>query len=283
VPEQAFYSALALPFIQVIMDELQGNNVGTTDTVDRSLAVCQYDATWRTDHHTGGGGSSATTTPMNRGYTLFFPKFLKAQRIYSPTPLGSLQKMSFRLLNPENAVLSAQPDAVQIPRVVFGDQVTGSCYADAAGEYLFLETAAWFPLWAFSKLDRIQIRGLSFTGSTAAMQTAGDALIRWLEDSTGHVVVGIAHTNGAGVTDGANDCGYANWIIVRNRFTDPTTGSCQRYLFTGSAVDEPIFETEFAGFANTGGALNLSRQVQLFLRIVTRELDHASIIRPDNV
>lgn len=284
VPEQAFYSALALPFIQVLMDELQGNNVGTTDTVDRSLAICQYDATWRTDHPHGSGGAGTTT---NRGYTLFFPKFLKAQRIYSPTPLGSLQKMSFRLLNPENSVLSTQPDAVSVSRVAFGDQITGSCYFDTTGEYLFLEAAAWFPLWAFSKLDRIQLRGLTFVGSTSTMQAAGDSLIRWLEDPAGHVVVGIAHTTAAGppvvVADGANDCGYGNWIIIRNRFTDPTTGSCQRYLFTGSLADEPVFETEFSETAGTGGALNLSRQVQLFLRIVTRELDHASIIRPDNV
>jgi hypothetical protein len=279
VPDQAFYSALALPFIQILMDELQGNNVGTTDTVDRSLAICQYDATWRTDQM---GGHHATTT--NRGYTLFFPKFMKAQRNYSPTPLGSLQRMSFRLLNPENSLLSATPDAISVTHVVFGDQITGSCYADATGDYIFLEASAWFPLWAFSKLDRIQIRGLSFTGT---MTAAGTSLNNWLENPAGHVVVGIAHTTAVGpplvLADGANDCGYANWIIVRNRFSDPTTGACSRYLFTGNVTDEAVFSAELAAWNNTGGAINLSRQVQLFLRIVTRELDNASIIRPDNI
>lgn len=281
-PEQAFYSALALPFVQVIMDELQGNNVGTSDTVDRSLAICQYDATWRSDQMTG---HHATMT--SRGYSLFFPKFMKAQRIYAPTPLSTLQRMSFRLLNPENTVLSAAPDAMLVPRVAFGDQVTGSCYADATGDYIFLETAAWFPLWAFSKLDKVQLRGLTFTGSTPALTGAGAELIRWMENPEGHVVVGIAHTTAVGppltLTDGANDCGYANWIIIRNRFSDPTTGACSRYLFTGNLVDEATFAAELAMWANTGGVLNLSRQVQLFLRIITRELDHTSVIRPDNV
>jgi hypothetical protein len=283
VPDQAFYSALAMPFIQVLMDELQGNNVGTTDGVDRSLAICQYDATWRSDQM---GGHHATTT--SRGYTLFFPKFMKAQRIYAPTPLGSLQKMSFRLLNPENTVLSATPDAVSVSSVTFGTDISGSCYADASGDYIFLETPAWFPLWAFSKIDRIQMRGLSFTGSTPALTAAGAELIRWLENPEGHVVVGIAHTTSVGppltvVADGANDCGYANWIIIRNRFSDPTTGACSRYLFTGDATDEATFSAELAAYPNTGGAINLSRQVQLFLRIITRELDNSSIIRPDNV
>lgn len=281
-PDQAFYSALALPFIQVIMDELQGNNVGTSDTVDRSLAICQYDATWRSDQM---AGHHATMT--NRGYSLFFPKFMKAQRIYAPTPLGSLQRMSFQLLNPENSVLSRTPDAVLVPHIVFGDQLTGSCYADASGEYIFLEAAAWFPLWAFSKLDRVQLRGLTFTGSTPALTGAGARLIQWLENPEGHVVVGIAHTTAAGpptvLADGANDCGYANWIIIRNRFSDPTTGACSRYLFTGSPATETTFAQKMAAWTNTGGVLNLSRQVQLFLRIITRELDHASIIRPDNV
>jgi hypothetical protein len=279
-PEQGFYSALAMPFIQVIMDELQGNNVGTTDSVDRSLAICQYDATWRSDQI---GGSTTTS----RGYTLFFPKFMKAQRIYAPTPLSSLQRMSFRLLNPENTVLSAAPDAVSVSHVAFGDQVTGSCYADATGDYIFLEASVWFPLWAFSRLDKIQLRGLTFTGTTSALTAAGAELNRWLEDPVGHVVVGIAHTTSVGpplvVIDGANDCGYANWIIIRNRFSDPTTGACSRYLFTGSLVDEAIFSNELATYTNTGGIINLSRQVQLFLRIITRELDNTSIIRPDNI
>jgi hypothetical protein len=210
---------------------------------------------------------------------------MKAQRIYAPTPLGSLQRMSFRLLNPENSVLSPAPDAVSVSHVVFGDQVASgsSCYADASGDYIFLETAAWFPMWAFSKLDKIQLRGLS----SPALTAAGTDLNRWLENPEGHVVVGIAHTTAAGppvvVADGANDCGYANCIIIRNRFSDPTTGACSRYLFTGDAIDEATFSAELAAWTNTGGALNLSRQVQLFLRIITRELDNSSVIRPDNV
>lgn len=282
VPEQAFYSALALPFVQVIMDELQGNNIGTTDTVDRSLAICQYDATWRSDQMTG---HHATMT--SRGYSLFFPKFMKAQRIYAPAPLSTLQRMSFRLLNPENSVLSTTPDAVSVSHLTFGDQVSGSCYADATGDYIFLEASSWFPLWAFSKLDKVQLRGLSFEGSMPALTGAGSALNRWLENPEGHVVVGIAHTTATGpplvLADGANDCGYANWIIIRNRFSDPTTGACSRYLFTGNAGDEATFAAELAAWTNTGGILNLSRQVQLFLRIITRELDNASITRPDNV
>jgi hypothetical protein len=285
--EDAFLSPLALPYVQVLMDEFQGNNtVGTNETVDRSLAICQYDATWKSEHH-----QSATT---NRGYTLFFPKLMKAQRVYAPTPLANLQSLSFHLLNPENLPLSTAPDCYKIKRIVYSNlpDVAGSCYSDAPGseaQYLFIETEKWFPLWAFSRLDRTTFSGLTFTSTTPAIQTAGESLNSWLERPEGHIVVGIAHTiSGTEVRDGANSCGYANWIVVRQRFEDPTTsGSCNRYLFTGSSIAESELATQIAAYDGTGfqrgGILNLSRQVQLFLRVITRELDPASNLRPDNV
>jgi hypothetical protein len=286
-PESAFVSSLALPYIQVQMDELQGNNtVGTNETVDRSLAICQYDATWKSDP------THVTTT--NRGYTLFFPKLMKAQRVYTPTPLANLQSLSFHLLNPENLPLSTVPDSFGVNRVVYShlSDTSGSCYSDASGgtaataQYLFIETKKWFPLWAFSRLDRVTFDGLTFTSTTPAIQAAGETLNEWLERPEGHVIVGIASSVSDGVQDSANSCGYANWIIVRNRFQDPTAGGCERYLFAGaneSGLADQIAAYNAETGYQRGGVLNLSRQVQLFLRVITREVDPASNLRPDNV
>jgi hypothetical protein len=289
-PEGAFLSSLSLPYIQVQMDELQGNNtIGTNETVDRALAICQYDSTWKSDP------THVATT--NRGYTLFFPKLMKAQRIYTPAPLANLQSLSFHLLNPENNPLSAVPDSFAVENILYSHlpDTSGSCYSDASGggidasgaQYLFIQTKKWFPLWAFSRLDRVTFDGLTFTSTTPAIQSAGEALNTWLEKPEGHVVVGIASTVDGGVQDGSNACGYANWIIVRNRFQDPTTGTCDRYLFTGNGTAEETLAGELSAYSASGyqrgGILNLSRQVQLFLRVVTREVDPASNVRPDNV
>ena len=286
-PADAFLSPLALPFVQVMMSEHQGNNFGTNDTVDRSLAICQYDSQWRTEH-TGG-------SLTNRGYTLFFPKFMKAQRLYAPTPLANLQSMSFQLLNPENRLLSPVSDSFLINRVVYSSDLSGSCYSDPSGdaagsEYLFIQTNDWFPLWAFSKLDRVQFDGLKFSSATPAIERAGLALNKWLEREDGHVVMGIAYSDlssGSVVVDGANACGYANYLIIRNRFLDPVAGGCERYLFAEGAMAEESLAEEVAAYGSSGyqkgGVLNLSRQVQLFLRIITRDFDAASNTRPDNV
>lgn len=288
-PESAFCSVLGLPFVQLMMDELTGNNMGTNPTVDKSLAICQYDSTWRSDH-------VSTTTTTSRGYTLFFPKLMKAQRVYAPTPLGSLQKLTFQLLNPENLPLSTIPDASLIRRVLYSHDISGSCYSDISGgasastaPYLFIETKDWFPLWSYLKLDRVQFRGLTFTGTSSANQTAGEVMNRWLERDRGHVVVGFAHTVDASgtpviVADNANASGYANWIIIRNHFDAQVAGTTARYLFAGSSAAEEAFADNLLSYTGqAGGLINLSRQVQLFLRIVCRDMDSATNIRPDNV
>ena len=294
--ELCFNSALALPSVTVIMDEMQGNNFGTNAAIDKSLAVCQYDATWRTDALNGDH-------TINRGYTLFFPKFMKAQRVYAPTPLANLQKMSFRIQTPENQLLSTVADAYAISHICYASDLPAGITTiisnydidvgglspatnAATAEYLFIQTDKWFPLWAYSLYDKIQLGGL--TPPTALTDdAAGRSFINWLQRDEGHIVVGIAYTDGTTIKDNSNKFGYSNWIIIRNKCTDPSEnqGTPTRLLFTGSGA-ETTFAQEWAAQADgqqKGAVLNLNRQVQLTLRIITREFDSASNVRPDNV
>ena len=294
--ELGFNSALALSSMTVTMDEMQGNNFGTNAAIDKSLAICQYDATWRTDSLNG-------EHTINRGYTLFFPKFMKAQRVYAPTPLANLQKMSFRLQNPENQLLSTVADAYAIRRICYASDLpvaatTISVYdIDVGGlspatnaataEYLFIQTDKWFPLWAYSLYDKIQLGGL-IPPTTLTDDAAGRSFINWLQRDEGHIVVGIAYTDGTTIKDNSNKFGYSNWIIIRNKCTDPSEnqGTPTRLLFTGSSGAETTFAQEWAAQpdgSQKGAVLNLNRQVQLTLRIITREFDSASNVRPDNV
>jgi hypothetical protein len=262
-PSLSFVSVLATPFITIVMDEMTGNNYGSNEKIDKSLAICQYDATWKSE-------TTSVTTTTNRGYTLFFPKFLKAQRIYAPTPLASLQKMSFSILNPENSPLSSIPDAYSVSNIFLGanSNIT-SCYRDTNSEYLFIRCSTWFPVWAFSALDRIQFAGLVSAGN--------DDIVDWLQQEHGHVVVQTAYNaTPTGIEDGTNTAGYANYVIIRNRFNDPTTGSSSRQPFVAEATTTSVEISQ-------GAVLNLSRQVQMSLRITVRELDSTTNLRPDNV
>jgi hypothetical protein len=274
-PTQAFFSVLAMPYVNVTLDEFTGNNFGTKESVEQSLAICQYDSTWRPDQLN-------VHREVNRGYTLFFPKFMKAQRVYAPTPLASFQRLSFQILDPEDHVLSKTPDAALISRILFGSNISGSCYDDPSGQYMFVQLKEWVPSWTFSQLDKVLFAGLTATGTDSATC----ALLDWLQRDEGHIAIGMSYTNdGTNVIDGPNACGYANLLVIRNRFADPATGTCGLNYFSGSAVGDAALATAMAGFPEAyqkGGVLNLSRQVQLSLRVITRELDSATNIRPDN-
>lgn len=273
------YSVLALPFINVLLDEWTGNNVGTNPTIDQSLAICQYDATWRSD-----GFISNTTS--SRGYTLFIPKFMKAQRVYAPAPLSNFQRLSFQILNPENQQLSKMPDSSAVSAIINGT-LSGSALF-GSDTYIAIITKEYFPQWAYSYLDKVTFAGLTFNSATPAVDAGGNALIEWLQRPEGNVVLGIGYTDPdtANITDGPNSCGYANVIFIKNRLNDAATnGTCSINPFTSGGDDTDMYTdmAEFPPSYQEGGVLNLSRQVQLVLRVITRELDPTTTTRPDNI
>jgi len=273
---QGCYSVLAMPSINVVADEFQGNNYGTNNAIDKSLAICQYDSTWRPDHF--------GTPVINRGYALFIPKFMKAQRVYTPTPLANLQTLTFRIQDTQNNLLSTIPDSAALETIAIGNTLTGppSEYIDAEGSYIFIRTKTWFPHWSFSQLDKIIIQGNSFiSGSQPAGSTE---FVSWLQGSAGHSVVGVAYdVSESEVEEGSNFVGYSNWIIIQNRFANPKTGSTELDYFTGSEEGDAQLGADLLHYPQEGGVLNLSRQVQLTVRIVTREYDIGTNVRPDNV
>ena len=110
---------------------------------------------------------------------------MKAQRIYTPAPLANLQTLSFRIEDPEHHLLSEVPDAALIGTIAFSSDVTGSCYSDATGEYIFLQTKTWFSIWTFNQLDRMAIKGLTFT--SGSQPAGGVALLDWLQGSAGQM------------------------------------------------------------------------------------------------
>ena len=268
----AFYSVLGMPFVTVVCDEHEGNNYGTTDVIDKSLAVCQYDALWRSD-------SFQTNDNTSRGYTLYFPKFMKAQRVYAPAPLATFQQLTFQLLNPENQLLSKTPDSYALSAFRIGSSVSGrTCYDDVSGNYIFVQTTDYFPVWAFSQLDRVTFGGQ--TGTTAA----AESFVDWLQRDQGHVIVGTAYGNTTTtIRDGYNTNGYANYVVIQNRYNPPNASgvvSISYFSGAGTTGDTTMMNSNISA---AGKMLNLSRQVQLALRVVCREKDPTTNLRPDNI
>jgi hypothetical protein len=284
--QHAFFSVLAFPYITILLDEYQGNNYGTNDAIDRSFAICQFDGNWQSTYET-------TATPnTNHGFSLFYPKFMRAQRIYEPTPLSSFQRLQFTVLDSQDQQLSVTPDCSLLQRLAWSFDVSGSAFSDSSGSYLFIQTREYFPVWSYSQLDKVIFDGLTFTSTTPVIAAAGKQVIQWLQNPEGTVVLGTAYTMAtdssgtAFVSDGANAAGYANWIIIQNRFVSPILGGVGLQYFVPAIHNDTALAAEFFRYPSHfqgGGVLNLSRQVQLVLRVVTRDYDSASNIRPDNI
>ena len=290
---------LSYPYIQVRIPELDTNNYGTNQALNASFGVLQYDANWIYD----------TSNSVARGYFAMIPKFLKCQKTYTPTPLATLQKLSFRFEKPDGSVLSTIPDTLDIKQVIptlamtagtmtAAGALTGTIYKyDATVEtngsaYYWLQTSTYFNHCAVSKGDKINVKNLSYTGAT------GDALIQlqdilpFLQQDSGLFVVGTGVISGTDTSswifsDGYNSQGYANAILVRGKFVDPSLTGGLNPVSPGNLADSYTSGKLSYFLVNTpttsGRLINQSHQVQIALRIIVREMDSTGILRPDNL
>ena len=287
VNTDAIVSVLSYPYVALRIAELNANGFGTNPTLDNTFAVTHQDTSWTSD-----------TTQKNRGFASLAPKYLKCQKIYAPTPLGSLQKLSIRLERPDGLLLSDALDVQYITNINFGNYLkTTNSGADlttvyqaglSLNEYVFINTSAWFSRFMVSDTDRIVIKGFTVatTGSGTPDTNSLTDFTNWINRAEGHYVVGIGYTNSTDITDGQNAVGYANYVIIRNRFADPTVGGATgRQYFGGSITLDNSLGTRLgsqASQATTSAFINMNHQVHVALRVVCREMDGASNLRPDN-
>lgn len=278
-------NVLSFPSVVVQVSELDGNNYGTNDTLERSFGVIHYDAQWSSDPAGNTAISTTTTNTISNGYVALIPKFLKCQKVYEPTPLATLQKLSIRLERPDDGqLLSATNDVLTMATYRFGSGVATSIYRSGAdpSSYIFIKTSTYFSRFMWEAGDRLRFASTVTPPGATSITTAASItnFLQWLNQESGQLLVGIGTTsdNLVNVTDGFNSVGYANVLIIQNRYGDPSTGSTTAYDFG----DEAAMNTAFATATYSGNTINLNHQVQAVFRIITRELDPTTKIRPDN-
>lgn len=315
----------SLPFAGVRIAELNNNSFSTNPEEDNSFAIVQYDTTWSSDLYVpqsylpAGSAANGAVPADKTGYTGFIPKFLKTQRIYSPTPLATLNKLTIRMERHNTQLISNDPDVFSISRIQLSDLLTNfggtgtttdnTNYSSATGTnmenpYIFIKTANYFLFSAISEGDNINIQGCSvISGANNVSEAGATDFANYINQSAGQYVVATGYIAVSGgnstINLGRNNAGYCNVIIVRNRFDNPaTTGGTTRnkgpsYFGGFLAVEENNTSGSSSGLTyvlnqtattQTNCALiNMSRQTNFVLRIITRDMDSTSNIRPDNV
>ena len=266
-------NVLSYPYVVVRIPELDGNTYGTDNNLDNSFGVLQYDANWYSD-----------TTNLTDGYLGMIPKFMKCQKVYHPTPLATLTKLSVELQTPNGVPLSSVADTLTISNVFIGNKLGGTVSSTLYGSdrgYIFIVSSTSFSQWTFAPGNRIQIQGLDASQITGGITTNGTNLIQYLQANP-LPIVAVANTTTPG--DGVNAVGYANVLIVRGPYVDPTTSSISISYFGGTTTTQDALGTSLQSTTFTGAKLiNLTHQTNIVLRVITRELDSTARVRPDNL
>jgi len=280
---------LSLPGISIHVDELESNVYGTDDTLDRSFAMLQYDAQWV-------GNTAALNNLPNSGYYAMIPKFLKCQRVYTPTPLATLTKMTIQLNKPNGTLVNSNLDTLDISGIAACNNLPTGAYSEDIGNfidtngnsrYYLISTKTWFNVTNFVIGDIIQIKGIN-TSLISNNDSAKADFKSYFENNNGLIIINIGSrfkdgAGGIGFNNSTNELNYANVLFVKARFNDPTTGSLTINPFGGTdaasqALEVAIRDVNFAG----ARLINTTKQTQLTFRIITRDMDSATRIRPNN-
>jgi hypothetical protein len=292
-----YVNVFSYPYLQVRIDELNTNGFGTNDGLNNSFGVISYDAYWASD-----------SGLKNRGFARMIPKFLKCQKVFYPTPLATLNRMTIQIQKPDGNVFCDSADALDISGVLPGTYLANGAspgwlptavkpivtsgttyYADASGEYLWIQAKSWFSSFSVTQGDRIVMKNIAYP---AIDTQASRDYISYLTQTAGHIVIDVAQvyvnpaTGKLNITVGPNKVGYANFIIIRNKFNDPTTGSSDLSNWGGTSSLSSAFLTSIAstpGFSSGARLLNTSHQLQMIFRVITRDMDSATRLRPDNL
>lgn len=345
---------LSLPYLQVRIPELNVNGYGTNDGMNNAFAAISYDAYWASDSNT-----------KNRGFARMIPKFLKCQKVYYPTPLATLQRLTFEIQRPDGTLVSTSSDTLTISMVLMptnGATTTNyKALTSTSFDWIWLRASTYFSKFLVTQGDRIVLKNVGFNSALTNASGSFAELVNFLTRPEGHLVsdIGISTGTLAGYTDGTNTAGYANSIIIRNNFQDPTTGATTVYpwvttlntvagTFTSAATAATIAPTSgtvtltigtglgyaaglqvfvtgatttnnftgvvssyvsatgvivitgigningtFAGsvvytvstgmIPSSGALINMNHQIQIIMRVITREMDAAAKLRPDNL
>lgn len=348
-------SIFSFPYLQVRIPELNVNGYGTNDGINNAFAAISYDAYWTSD-----------SNAANRGYARMIPKFLKCQKVYYPTPLATLQRLTFEIQRPDGTLVSTSSDSLTVSMVLMPNNTATTTNYRATGsatyEWIWLQTSTWFSQFLVSQGDRIVLKAVNFN-STLLSYAGVQELINYLTQPQGILVSAIGRSTGAidGYLDGGNTAGYANSIIIRNSFQDPTLGlttinpwvtnyvatlatfanasasititpvagrtvtltgmtsglpyvAGMQVLVTGDTTPADNFTGVIVSYSSTtmvvgsianvngsgyasadtyrvragliptaGRLINMNHQVQIILRVITREMDSAAKLRPDNL
>jgi hypothetical protein len=283
-----FIDYKSLPYITLKVDELQPLYTGTNHRVNNSFAKLLFDkdhtnevivSPKKADGSTSY--SSKYSRQLKRGYSSMAP-MSNEKKIFYPTPLATLNRLTISLLTPYGANIKNHEDVLTISAVKFValssltlelDNSSGfpnDDVPDSATYYVEITTTAAFSNRVFKIGDNIRFKG--FDSDNADSNT--NTFIDFINKEEGHYIVNHDLEE---IGQNKNE-GY----ITKFYISPPGEVS---YGAAASKTGNYAISagTDLLKSGTTSKLINQSIQTHFVFKIITREDDTTQFIKPANV
>ena len=223
------------------------------------------------------------STQYQKGFYRYIPSFFEKKQFYNQ-PLASLGQMTIRLTDPDGELVNNQPDVLSISAIISEgiseldiSKTSGfpnTTTAEAAIFNIKISTTNHFSNKQYKIGDKILIKGVVSTDTTTSQ------IVTFINREEGHIIVNLEKEDNTLV---ATEPTIGNKSFIQNMYI-PQPGkmdSSNKALDTATALG--IDANSFDGVTFTSAKLiNKSLQTNLTFKIVTRDVDVQTVIKPQN-
>jgi hypothetical protein len=224
------------------------------------------------------------STQYHKGFYRYIPSFFEKKQFYNQ-PLASLGQMTIRLTDPDGELVNNQPDVLSISAITSEgiseldiSKTSGfpnTTTAEAAIFNIKISTTNHFSNKQYKIGDKILIKGVVSTDTTTSQ------IVTFLNREEGHIIVNLEKEDNTLV---AAEPTIGNKSFIQNMYI-PQPGkmdSSNEALDTATALGITAALLDDNVTFTNAKLINKSLQTNLTFKIVTRDVDVQTVIKPQN-
>ena len=224
------------------------------------------------------------STQYQKGFYRYIPSFFEKKQFYNQ-PLASLGQMTIRLTDPDGELVNNQPDVLSISAITSEgiseldiSKTSGfpnTTTAEAAIFNIKISTTNHFSNKQYKIGDKILIKGVVSTDTTTSQ------IVTFLNREEGHIIVNLEKEDNTLV---AAEPTIGNKSFIQNMYI-PQPGkmdSSNEALDTATALGITAALLDDNVTFTNAKLINKSLQTNLTFKIVTRDVDVQTVIKPQN-
>lgn len=196
--------SFSYPYLMLFIDEFNDVYDGTNDNIRRCFCQLVFDKCYK--------------SPNGRGYIILNP-IQKERKVFHPTPLSSLSRMSLSLRKPNGELFNNSKDDYKVFKVE---------YELRNKQCLKIVTNIYFDRNEFYKGDIVMIRDFAITAATSDMNAdAINSLNDYINRQEGHEIVEMGQANDRGYyrtyyinAPGAFDINIGEFVLNTNAISN---------------------------------------------------------------